>query len=174
MLLLFYQFGRRCSEIRALHPSEIYDYLLEYGTLVHEAEAQRVSSGRAEVEFGLAHYYACRLPRPEFALVVAVEVHDLLLSSVDAYGIAHNRCVDGELMKRLFADDKEFVHYLNADMTLKDKGQRKACGCMVSKDIGMYDTCRHFCVYCYANSGKESVLKNALRHSDEGESLIER
>ena len=47
---------------------------------------------------------------------------------------------------------------------LKDKGQREACGCIVSKDIGMYDTCPHFCVYCYANAGRERVIENRRRH----------
>lgn len=32
----------------------------------------------------------------------------------------------------------------------KDKGQRAQCGCVESKDIGMYGTCKHNCAYCYA------------------------
>lgn len=111
-----------------------------------------------------------------------------------AWGITHNRCIDGELMERVFGEDKALVHFLHSGKlpeapaagadslfgdpvipvvpvskrrNLKDKGQREACGCIVSKDIGMYDTCMHFCAYCYANASRKTVLENRRRHDPE-------
>lgn len=46
----------------------------------------------------------------------------------------------------------------------REKGQRQFCGCIVSKDIGEYNTCPHLCEYCYANSSKEIAVRNWKEH----------
>ena len=100
--------------------------------------------------------------------------------SLEKYGIAHNKCIDDDLMIKLFPHDKVLMDFLGVKITHsnmfnantiiekkrnnKDKGQRQSCGCIVSKDIGEYNTCPHLCVYCYANANKNIALMNWNLH----------
>lgn len=34
------------------------------------------------------------------------------------------------------------------------------CNCLLGADIGMYNTCPHGCIYCYANANRKLVLEN--------------
>ncbi|MCC8117314.1 MAG: DUF1848 domain-containing protein [Bacteroidales bacterium] len=77
---------------------------------------------------------------------------------LEQYGIQHNRCIDPDLIGRLSPDDPVLQMWLFGSS--KDKGQRKACGCILSKDIGTYNTCPHGCLYCYANTTPQSAIHN--------------
>jgi hypothetical protein len=54
----------------------------------------------------------------------------------------------------------------------KDPSQRKACGCVVSKDIGMYNTCLYECLYCYATHNFETARANYRKQDPASPSLI--
>lgn len=44
------------------------------------------------------------------------------------------------------------------------KSPRTACDCLLGADIGMYNTCPHGCVYCYANYDRRTVERNLRQH----------
>ena len=79
------------------------------------------------------------------------------------YGIKPGKCIDDEYIKKLFDIDVK---------DKKDPSQRKACGCVMSRDIGMYDTCLFGCQYCYATSSFERVRKNHAQHDPNSPSLV--
>lgn len=101
---------------------------------------------------------------------------------LSAYGVEHSRCIDDALLVQCFAHDGALMRHLGYAQNLfgewcalprkmqdKDAGQRKACGCVESKDIGRYNTCLHRCVYCYANgegTSTEAAFARCRAHPD--------
>ncbi len=73
-------------------------------------------------------------------------------------------CVDVELLASLFNLEAGFYRI---------RPTRKQCGCWESVDIGVYNTCPHGCIYCYASTGA-GASKNYQRHDPGSPVLIER
>jgi hypothetical protein len=73
------------------------------------------------------------------------------------------RCIDGDLLAELFPERPQ---------VLQPRPTREQCGCVVSRDIGVYDSCPYGCVYCYANQSREVAMSRFKNHEVEGEMLM--
>lgn len=52
------------------------------------------------------------------------------------------------------------------------KWKARKCGCVEMTDIGHYNTCSHFCKYCYANYDEKKVRENMSNHNPKSSLLI--
>ena len=94
-------------------------------------------------------------------------------------GMTVRPCAEGDELAALGADcsgcmkitdyEKAIGERLNAP---KKKGAREACACYLSCDIGAYNTCRHLCRYCYANTDTAEVLMRSRLHDPKSPFLI--
>lgn len=114
---------------------------------VKEADMRRIAEGFSEIAI-----------RHHLLLSTCSEVFDL-----SRYGISHASCIDKKMIEEI----------LGCSISAKkDINQRPACGCIESIDIGTYDCCLNGCIYCYAASGGETVMKNAACHNPDSPALI--
>jgi len=78
-------------------------------------------------------------------------------------GIKPAKCIDEMLVAEITG------RIINVQ---KDKNQRDICGCAESIDIGAYNTCKHGCLYCYANYSDTAVKNNSIKHDPKSPMLI--
>lgn len=59
-------------------------------------------------------------------------------------GLPQSHCIDKQLIESI----------IGRTLKIKINGFYPGCGCYESTDIGIYGTCAHDCIYCYANNSK--------------------
>ncbi len=79
------------------------------------------------------------------------------------YGFIKRDCVDFNL-----------AYKITKKTNLKRWTSRnnKYCNCVNMVDIGVYNTCKHFCKYCYANYDEKKVITNFSNHNPASSLLI--
>ena len=138
------RFRQMAGELRGSVRQVLFSFVRDYRQ-VRLRLARR--TGLPQVSFVSAREAAGSAPELFAALAETAAQNGMeLISCADStdlsgFGIGKGRCIDAGLINRLF----------NLSLPLgKGIGQRTDCSCHASADLGMYGTCPHRCIYCYA------------------------
>jgi len=85
------------------------------------------------------------------------------LPQVAAHGIPPGACIAGAHLRDVFGLDLA---------ARKDPGQRDACLCTRSRDIGATDTCLHGCAYCYSTRSQAAAEARHAEHDPSAPALL--
>ena len=96
------------------------------------------------------------------------------------YDMRINTCLEGTDMAQFGIDvsgcmTKQVLEEATGEELVVPAGTspaREGCQCLLGADIGAYNTCKHFCKYCYANYDHKTVLQNAKEHDPKSPFLI--
>lgn len=78
------------------------------------------------------------------------------------YGIDMSGCLNREVYEKS----------LGISLKMPKRKSQRECNCFFGTDIGAYNSCGHFCRYCYANTDVNSVKRNMARHDPTSPFLI--
>lgn len=95
------------------------------------------------------------------------------------YDIKIKTCVEGQELSKYGVDcsgcmTKPVIEKaIGAKLKIREKkSTRGACSCVLGNDIGVYNTCGHACIYCYANYDRKTVIDNMKLHNPKSPFLI--
>ena len=117
---------------------------------------------------------AGRVPRED-----RLELGQKIIQIAASHGMTVKPCAEGDDLAVFGADCSGCMTIPDYEKAIgqklivpKRKPAREQCACYLACDIGAYDTCRHLCRYCYANSDPRRVLANAGLHDPQSPFLI--
>lgn len=118
----------------------IFSFLDRYGKVARRMAARSLNVADPSPEAAVA--YAAELAEAAAGRGITLESCCEEVSAVP--GILRRGCIDGRLLGDLAGEPAPVA---------RDRGQREACRCTVSRDIGSYADmpCPGGCLYCYAN-----------------------
>ena len=110
-----------------------------------------------------------------------IKIGKAFIQTAKKYGMTIRSCAEGTWLEKYGADCsgcmtvKTFETALHEKLNIpkrKINQRNEQCACFLGVDIGAYDSCGHFCKYCYANTNQYRVKENMRKHDPKSPFLI--
>ena len=141
------QFGTLCRALQGYVHRCVFSFVDAYP---HRADMSRFLVPE-QAQRRLAAAFARLADEHHMVLGTCAEAGDFA-----EFGIGHTACLDAEQLARVTGYPLRVP---------PESGRRQHCCCVQSYDVGVYNTCPHGCVYCYAVSNA-AVLRRQRRGHD--------
>lgn len=151
-------FGRLAEALSGFTEECKLSFLDVYPKIAARMRALRVTSESPVQLFALARQLAA------LAHAGGIRVSSCGDPNLESAGITASACIDPRLIERLTG---------LPIVPKKDRGQREACRCTESVDVGTYQTCLNGCAYCYANHSHAAALRRAQKYDPESPLLCD-
>lgn len=151
-------FARLCSQLDGYVSHIVVSFLDHYKNVdKHKEELSFLDfTDKDYEEIGLSFSESAR--SHGMSVQTCCEEHHLV-----EYGFVAGDCLSPDMAYRL-TGRKKFKPW-----RARGKGN---CHCVEMADIGVYNSCKHFCKYCYANYDEEKVHSNFQKHKPTSSLLI--
>lgn len=150
-------FTRMCQLLDGYVESIIVSFLDEYKNVLKNKSILRYQTLN-ESDYELIGKSFSEIAKSHgMSVQTCFEEHDLC-----EYGFIKGECLSHELA--YFLTGKKYK-----DWTARKDGK---CGCVQMVDIGVYNSCKHFCKYCYANYDEALVQANFQKHNVNSSLLV--
>ncbi len=149
-------FEKMCGQLEGATSHIIVSFLDDYKNVRKNEEILKVKELTEEDYEKLGKSFSEIATRHQMSVQTCAEERTLF-----EYGFIQEDCVS-----------KELAYAITGKKFKKWNARGKKCGCVEMVDIASYNTCPHFCKYCYANFDEQQVLENRKHHHPSSTLLI--
>lgn len=157
--LVYHQkaFDKMCSLLKGYVTQIIVSFIDEYKNVKNNKDSlNKKNFTETEYRF-IGVEFSSIAKKYQMTVQTCFEERNLL-----EYGFIQGDCIS-----------REFAYSLTGKKyKIQTIRKERKCHCIQTVDIGVYNTCKHFCKYCYANFDELQVSNNVLKHNPKSSLLI--
>ena len=147
-------FERMCSLLKGYVDHIIISFIDDYKNVRYHFDELKLRNPTPEDFKEIGIHFSNIANKNNMSIQTCYEKEDLA-----QYGFIKDVCVSRKLAFEL--TQKNYKLWSARD-----------CGCVEMVDIGVYNTCRHYCKYCYANYDEKKIHENYMDHDPDSPFLI--